>query len=158
LEYHEVGVRGLGAATTLRRATTTICALVTLLPLLVAVWLLGRGEALSSSQTTVGLGLAALVSLLGCVIVSRTFGEVSRLALHARAIIAGGAAEHERLAPDAVPVLGKVAELGALGHALANMMERLQTSATRFDDVVGKLDTLTEIVNRETRLSRPDDL
>lgn len=136
----------------------TICGLVTLLPLLAAVWLLGHGEMLSGTQIALGLGFAALVSILGCLVVSRTFTEISRLAARARAILGEAGGQRARLDPAPVPALGRVAELSSLGHALEEMTERLQASTTRFGDVLGKLDALTEIVNREGRPSPPEDL
>ncbi len=144
------------AGLNLRRAAALIFALSSLLPLLLFVFYFGHFDLLQRAETQAALAAALLIAVLGYVIFQRTISRISGLAQALREVTP--AAPRVSLEQTAIAGLGRIAEIGDIAQALAQLLDDLKTSTTRLEDLVFKLSTLDELVQLAARIPRIDEL
>ena len=139
----------------LRRAASTIFALVAVVPLLAVLPLLHSAGLLATTHTQVALLLAIVLALLGFVILRRLTDEVAKLA---EGLTQPPASAEAPASTAMVPGLGRVTEIGQIGDAFGRMLGDLRLSTDRLEDLVFKLSTLNEVVELASRIPQLQDL
>ncbi|HEV8586779.1 MAG TPA: ATP-binding protein [Methylomirabilota bacterium] len=146
--------RLFGGTVGLREAASIVFALVALLPLLLAVFVMHRSGALWTFEAQVAVLLALTVAVLGFVVFRMMVDRVARLA--GALARPGGAARPAD--GGAIPGLGHVTEIGQIGDAFSRMLEDLRGSTERLEDLVFKLGALNEIVELAARVPNMQQL
>src|SRR5215468_2107268 len=149
-------IRGMS----LRRVASVVFALVAILPILLAVYLLTRADLLARTDTQIGLALAVAVAGVGFVVFRRTVDQVARLAQNLQAPAPRGAAAPPAapVAAEAVAGLGEVTEISQVAGAFHHMLADLRGSTQRLEDLVFKLGALNEMVQLAAHVPRIQDL
>jgi signal transduction histidine kinase/CheY-like chemotaxis protein/HAMP domain-containing protein len=148
--------RGFSRVLGLREATSTIFALVALLPLLLLLSLLWRYELVAKTEVQVSLLLALVIALLGFLVLQRVADRISHLARVLETGKTAGAASVANVTD--VPGLGSVTEIGEIAGAFNRLLEDLRTSTARLEDLVFKLGTLNQTVELAARIPKIQDL
>src|SRR5262245_42954387 len=121
----------------LRRAADAIFALVSLLPLLLVVLLVGPFDRLHETMSQVGSLLAVSVARLRVILfrqlVDRISDQVVGLGRMAQGHVDVPAPSE---AAAVVPGLGRVAEIGEIAQAFSGMLRELKSSTERLEDLV----------------------
>ena len=146
-------------AMSLREAAAVIFVLVALLPLLLFVAFLSTSNLLSKTEAQFAAFMALIIACLGFLVFRRLVDQIARLAAKVQLPLADAdAALGTVAAPQRVPALGHVAEIGQLAGAFQQMLEDLRTSTQRLEDLVFKLGTLNELVEMSTRIPQIPEL
>jgi signal transduction histidine kinase len=136
----------------LRRAATTLFALVAVLPLLLLYYLHEHFATMTIRRFQVSLLLVGGLALVGFYTFHRLVGRISETARSLGGLNPGGTAS------DNVPGLGRIAEIGEMRAAFGGMLDTLRSSTVRLEDLVVKASTLHEIAEVAARVSDIQEL
>jgi signal transduction histidine kinase len=143
----------------LREAAAVIFVLVALLPLLLFVAVISSSGLISKMEAQFAAFMAVFIACLGFIVFRRMVDQISRLAVKVQlAPGEAGAASDVVSAPERVPGLGHVSEIGQLAGAFQQMLDDLRASTQRLEDLVFKLGTLNELVELSARSPKIEDL
>src|SRR5215471_21227978 len=149
----------VSTAMSLREATAVIFVLISLLPLLLFVSILSVSDLISKTEAQFAAFMAVVIACLGFVVFRRLVDQIVRLATRMRLPTgAGDAILGPTDAPERVPALGHVGEIGQLTGDFHQMRDELRASSERLEDLVSKLGTLHELVELSARIPRIDEL
>src|SRR5262249_31430373 len=149
----------VSTAMSLREAAAVIFVLIALLPLLLFVAVLSVSGLISKTEAQFAAFMAVVIACLGFVVFRRLVDQIVRLATRLRLPTgAGDAILGPTDAPERVPALGHVGEIGQLTGDFHQMRDELRASSERLEDLVSKLGTLHELVELSARIPRIDEL
>src|SRR5215813_13768600 len=149
----------VSTAMSLREAAAVIFVLIALLPLLLFVAVLSVSGLISKTEAQFAAFMAVVIACLGFVVFRRLVDQIVRLATRLRLPTgAGDAILGPTHAPERVPALGHVGEIGQLTGDFHQMRDELRASSERLEDLVSKLGTLHELVELSARIPRIDEL
>src|SRR5215472_6922247 len=146
-------------AMSLHEAAAIIFVLVALLPLLVFVAVISLSGLLSRTEAQFAAFMAVVIACLGFVVFRRLVDQIVRVAIRLR--LPTGARDAilgPSDAPERVPALGHVGEIGQLTGAFHQMRDELRASTERLEDLVSKLGILHELVELSAHTPRIDEL
>jgi len=143
----------------LREAAAVIFVLVALLPLLLFVAVISSSGLISKMEAQFAAFMAVFIACLGFIVFRRMVDQISRLAVKVQLAPGEAAAASDVVsAPERVPGLGHVSEIGQLAGAFQQMLDDLRASTQRLEDLVFKLGTLNELVELSARSPKIEDL
>ncbi len=146
-------------AMSLREAAAVIFVLVALLPLLLFVAVISSSGLISKMEAQFAAFMAVFIACLGFIVFRRMVDQISRLAVKVQLAPGEAAAASDVVsAPERVPGLGHVSEIGQLAGAFQQMLDDLRASTQRLEDLVFKLGTLNELVELSARSPKIEDL
>src|SRR6266545_105380 len=146
-------------AMSLREAAAVIFVLVALLPLLLFVAVISSSGLISKTEAQFAAFMAVIIACLGFIVFRRLVDQISRLAVKVQLAPGEAAAASDVVsAPERVPGLGHVSEIGQLAGAFQQMLDDLRASTQRLEDLVFKLGTLNELVELSARSPKIEDL
>src|SRR5215472_4156429 len=149
----------VSTAMSLREAAAVIFVLIALLPLLLFVSVISVSDLISKTEAQFAAFMAVVIACLGFVVFRRLVDQIVRVAIRLR--LPTGARDAilgPSDAPERVPALGHVGEIGQLTGAFHKMRDELRASTERLEDLVSKLGILHELVELSAHTPRIDEL